>query len=205
MSPTSPEPQCQSAYVCRLRNGEPRAWEDMTQELTPLLRASIARQLRQPVRSANVEECLQMVWTRVYQFRDKIPDATTDEEARTSLRRWLCRVARNAVINRAKQLQRQGERLPVVSLQAGRGSGREGIDPSDHAPSPPSQVGWRSLYQHIRDELDERDRRIVDLLLDGLTYGQIGEQVGLKAEGVRSRMQEIRIHIRRLLARWGSR
>jgi RNA polymerase sigma factor (sigma-70 family) len=177
----------------------------MTQELAPVLRSLMARQLRQPIQSGEVEECLQMVWVRVYEFRDKIPDAPTDEEARTSLRRWLCRVARNAVINRAEQDGRLKKRLPAVSLQAGQGSSARPIDPSDHGPSPPSQVGWRSLYQHIRDELDERDRRIVDLLLDGLTYGQIGEQVGLKAEGVRSRMQEIRLQIRRLLARWGSR
>jgi RNA polymerase sigma factor (sigma-70 family) len=205
MSPTNPEPECRSAYVRRLRAGEPRAWEDMTQELAPVLRSSLARQLRQPVQSGEVEECLQMVWVRVYQFRDKIPDAPTDEEARTSLRRWLWRVARNAVINRAQQDGRQKKRLPAISLQAGQGSSARPIDPSDHGPSPASQVGWRSLYQHIRAELDERDRRIVDLLLDGLTYGQIGEQVGLKAEGVRARMQEIRIQIRRLLARWGSR
>ena len=66
-------------------------------------------------------------------------------------------------------------------------------------PLPTDRVGDKTLYEEVRrSELDERELKIVDMSMEGLTVRQIGEKLGISHVAVIKLRKKIRVKCEKL-------
>jgi RNA polymerase sigma factor (sigma-70 family) len=145
---------------------------------------------------------------RFFQRRTRYPEDATDllhetfsRFARASAEgvlenpaAYLQRIATNLLINRRRRAEHRAAHLPL-----------EFVDLTDPAPSPHDQLEAREALERL-DACLARMRpktRQVFLLrrLEGLSYAQIGAQVGLSVGGVEKQMAKAMAHLDRQLGR----
>ncbi|HEY2253131.1 MAG TPA: RNA polymerase sigma factor [Planctomycetaceae bacterium] len=104
----------------------------------------------------------------------------------TDFRRWLFRIATNAVSAHLRQSLRRQELWDAAALsqQMGRHGDRSGESHSAHAEH--DVLDWPAVYQALL-ELDERDQSIVMLrFFGGCSHEEIAEVVNATAGAVRT-------------------
>lgn len=128
-----------------------------------------------------VQEIVYQLWRAFPSYRREAAPIT-----------WLYRIALNAAIS---ALRRRSRRPAHVSLEA-----------AAHLPSPPAPpIGderLELLYRAIRS-LGEVDRALLMCHLDGLSYRQIGEVLGLSETNVGARLSRTRAKLQELVRGMG--
>ncbi len=131
-------------------------------------------------------------------------------EGRSSFYTWFYRVVMNLCID-AKRRQPPGQTLEwddAREVEAPAGAGLDAVDPERQQWSGPARELERAeLREAIRraiDELPEDARRTLLLReVDGLSYAEIAESLGVPKGTVMSRLHHARRRLRELLAEQG--
>lgn len=120
------------------------------------------------------QEILVKIWQGLDRFRGE-----------SGVRTWIYRIALNTCINVDRKKKRAGERVPLtVDIDLYE-------DVSDNA------LQTRQLYERI-NKLGLVDRSIVLLWLEGISYDEIGEIVGISAKNVSVKLVRIREQLKQM-------
>jgi len=141
--------------------------------------------LRDPEDAKDVaQECLVRLW----RHRERV-------EPGASCRSWLLRSAHNLCVDR---LRRRSSRPEIV-----RDEGAE--DPTDDRPGPERLASSAEIAGRLERallDLDHRDRAVVLLReVEGLTYEEIAELLGLKMGTLKATLHRAREKLRHTLVR----
>ena len=104
---------------------------------------------------------------------------------RSKISTWMYRVALNTAISQLRKTKRQPQILSVEVLDSGQVS-----LPDDQS---------RQLYAAIK-QLNKIEKAIVTLYLDGFSYAEIAETVGITENNVGVRLNRIKRKLRQLVA-----
>ncbi|MDO5442747.1 MAG: sigma-70 family RNA polymerase sigma factor [Bacteroidia bacterium] len=128
--------------------------------------------------SQEIEDLFQEVLVKIWQgfgsFRGE-----------SDVRTWIYRVALNTCINADKKKKRAGEKVPL-SVD---------IDPFEDTNDKALQT--KQLYSRI-NRLGLVDRSIVLLWLEGISYDEIGQIVGISAQNVSVKLVRIREQLKQM-------
>lgn len=125
-----------------------------------------------------IEDLFQDVLLKIWQGFDRF-------RGESSVRTWVWRIALNTCINADMKKKRSGTRVPL-SVD---------IDPFEDNDDKALQTGL--LYGRI-NRLGLVDRSIVLLWLEGISYEEIGEIVGISAGNVSVKLVRIREQLKRM-------
>ncbi len=116
-----------------------------------------------------------------------------------SFRAWLLRIATNACTDELRRRRRR----PQVSLDAGPAAIDGPLEPPDTSDSPEEWALRRETNRHIQDGLMKLplDQRVAVVLCDvqGLSYEEISEALGISLGTVKSRISRGRARLRHIL------
>ena len=129
-----------------------------------------------PDRDDLFQEIITQMWNSIPRFRGDAAVTT-----------WLYRVALNSALAWSRKERKHRERTEPL----------EPHEPALHetARVPDHRLGW--LYEQIA-ELDHVDRSLTLLLLDGLSYRQMAETLGISESHVGVKINRIKSHLRNL-------
>lgn len=101
---------------------------------------------------------------------------------------WLYTVARNNILNRLKKISNEWKALHLLSHKAFQGlPAWDKVETAEYA----------GLLQQAVESLPEQQRKIFHLSRhENLTYGQIGEKLGISNETVKTHLRRALAHIR---------
>lgn len=120
------------------------------------------------------QEILVKIWQGFGSFRGE-----------SDVRTWIYRIALNTCINVDKKKKRAGEKVPL-SVD---------IDPFEDTNDKALQT--KQLYNRI-NRLGLVDRSIVLLWLEGISYDEIGQIVGISAQNVSVKLVRIREQLKQM-------
>ena len=115
-----------------------------------------------------LQEIVFQVWTSIPQYKDKVAEST-----------WIYRVALYTAISWSRKESRRSQRRRELT---------QGADVADETIVDP-QVEW--LYERIA-ELDPIDRSLTLLLLEGFSYREMSETLGMSESNVGVRINRIK-------------
>lgn len=128
--------------------------------------------------SQEIEDLFQEVLVKIWQgfgsFRGE-----------SDVRTWIYRIALNTCINADKKKKRTGEKVPLSVS----------IDPFEDTNDKALQT--KQLYSRI-NRLGLVDRSIVLLWLEGISYDEIGQIVGISAQNVSVKLVRIREQLKQM-------
>jgi RNA polymerase sigma-70 factor (ECF subfamily) len=160
--------------VVRARAGDAAAFAELVAEHGPdVLRLCTVITADQGL----AEDAAQNTWQRAWRRLDTLREPA-------ALRPWLLKVA----ANEAKQLLRRDRRHAVQIL--------DGVEPGTSTATPDDDIALRVALRAL--EPGEREL-LANRYVLGLTSEEIGQQLGLSAEGVRSRLKRVRDRLRKEL------
>ena len=122
------------------------------------------------------QEIATQVWNSIPRFR-----------AESAVTTWLYRVALNSALAWSRKERRHRDR--TQTLEAGEPVLRETSRSKDQ------RLGW--LYEQIA-QLDHVDRSLTLLLLDGYSYREMAETLGISENYVGVKINRIKTHLRNL-------
>lgn len=120
------------------------------------------------------QEILVKIWQGFGSFRGE-----------SDIRTWIYRIALNTCINVDKKKKRAGEKVPLSV----------NIDPFEDTNDKALQT--KQLYSRI-NRLGLVDRSIVLLWLEGISYDEIGQIVGISAQNVSVKLVRIREQLKQM-------
>lgn len=115
-------------------------------------------------------------------------------ETETDFRRWLFRIATNAVVTHARQTRRRTELLQTAARQGRFGRATDGTPSTEHDP-----LDWPALHAALA-ELDERDQTIITLrFFADCSHEEIADVVGASVGAVRTALSRALAKLREKL------
>ena len=120
------------------------------------------------------QEVLVKIWSGFDRFRGE-----------SNVRTWIYRIALNTCINSDNKKKRSGVRVPL-SVD---------IDPFEDTDD--SALQTQQLYKRI-NRLGLVDRSIVLMWLEGISYDEIGEIIGISANNVSVKLVRIREQLKKM-------
>lgn len=83
----------------------------------------------------------------------------------------------------------------VAAIQPGSEGSGSGLEPVGDEPSPEESVALAELVDHMKTGLNERQRHVFDMRLDGYTLAEISEHIQLSLAMVHRIMEQVRAHV----------
>src|SRR5262249_8897495 len=102
--------------------------------------------------------------------------------------------ARRKIARHWRKLQRQ-QRLDIHAAETCAGQDLRTCPNSTEA-DPAQAAEYNDLLRHICSQLEERDRRVIDLRLQGFSTAEVARQLGLDADVLRVRLSRLRRRVR---------
>jgi RNA polymerase sigma-70 factor, ECF subfamily len=171
--------------IDRAAQGDQAARAELIEKHYPtLLRKADSLLPRDQRAPASANDVVQEALLKFLQHLKDAPDAGKEDP-----RQYLEAIVRNTVVDTQRRLPPQ-KHLP---LQA-QDSTSPGVDPEAREPTPAEVLAERDRKARVQlalDDLDEDDRRLIELRQEGLTHGQIAARLGLSAAAVKKRHQRV--------------
>lgn len=190
---TDAPPADDAALVARARDGELAAYNTLVLRYQNAVYSLALRILSSPEAA---EDATQEAFIRGFRRLDSFRGG--------NFRSWLFSIVANAARD---ELRRRGRR-PQLSLDAARDDpDHADLDPPDSGPTPgeaAEQSELRRLLEHALTQLPDDWRTVVVLSdIQGLSYQEIAETVGVATGTVKSRLSRARGRMRDLLRESG--
>lgn len=143
----------------------------------PHIQRVVRRRLHQNLRSKfDSVDFVQMVWASFFADRGRIAKIREPEE----LIRYLVTMARNKVVDESRR------RLKYQKHNIGRERPLADVAEPPRRQDTPSQIASaRERWAGWLREQSERNRRVVELRMSGMTYDEIGQRLGMHERTVR--------------------
>jgi RNA polymerase sigma factor (sigma-70 family) len=106
--------------------------------------------------------------------------------------KYLKQVVRRCAYGLLKEIYRRSHEVPL-DLE------RSEIEPAQHASTPETIFGANELRDELSKTLNSEERRLFNLMLDGLTTEDIGKSLGISYGSAGVRLHRMRGRIRKLL------
>ena len=167
--------------VQRSQNGDPSAFNELLLKYRNRVMGVAVRMLGD---RAEAEDLAQDVFVKVYH-------ALNGFRGESLFSTWLYRITANSCLNHRKKQKHE--------IQLARGFDGLALIPSDGASNPHSLLEKKELTLLLEKAIQAlpRERRIILILRDieGLSYEQIGETLGVELGTVRSRLHRARLEV----------
>lgn len=109
---------------------------------------------------------------------------------------FLETVVRNVAYNRIRALKSASRSAQVISIEDARAKRKVPIESAvDHASREADALRRKQLHDAIA-ALPEGQRHAIQLWLDGFSYSDIANALGVTAEAIKSRLREAKKHLR---------
>lgn len=178
MSPSRDDEREFSESIAAIREGSQTAIWTLIERYAPHIERVVRRRLDKQTRTCfETVDFVQMVWASFFREPRRITTFQSAEE----LIRYLGAMARNKVTDVTRQMRaakndRRREQ-PIEMLDQ---------PPSLHAARPPDEIAIaREMWFRMFSQQSERDRQMVELRIQGLTFVEIGERLGTNERTVR--------------------
>lgn len=171
-----------SLLVRRIRDGDRRALETLLQQEVPWIRKIVHRRLGGVVRAMHDTD--DVVHDLVVRILTRGP--VLQVESRSHFQNLMACMVRNSLCSKAKPNRAQPAPggADRVALDLDRGVATTTIAPPDAA-SKAEECAWLWLAVEFLDDLDQDVVRL--RAVDGLTFGDIGERLGMQENAVNRR------------------
>lgn len=192
MSPSRPNTDAE--LIAEARAGGPQGYEKLFKKYHNLVYTVTYKYLR------NQEEALDATQeTFIKAFR-----GLGDFREGASFKIWLVRIACNTAIDQTRARARRAREVSLAGVAPEQSVATTG---TGGQPGPPEELETRELKEAISaaiTELGPKHRQVVTLSsLEGMSYQEIAEVVGISRGTVMSRLYHARRKLRQILARRG--
>ena len=180
------EPMEFQDLVRRVRAGEEDAAAELVRMYEPEIRREVRLRLKGP-QLRRVIDSMDICQSVLSNFFVRAALGEFDLEEPRQLVRLLVRMARNRVVDWARRLgaERRGGGVDWTIYQV---PGAEQMLPGQD-PTPSVEASATDLLEEFRKRLTPEERVIVDRRLEGLTWEQIGAELGESAQALRKRWE----------------
>lgn len=167
----------------RAFSGSRGAQSELALRYEPLLRRFIGSQLGSRMRARNsVSDLSQETFTQVFKATlESLPDDANLEVFESLLKRHAIWV----ILNRVKELDRLPQLLDSSEVMAALDRGVHGRRPTGPVTSGDDLRWVLELVEH----LDEKYRVVIQMYVNGASYKEIAQALGLRVDNVRKRIQ----------------
>lgn len=175
--------------IAREAHGDPARFSELYERIAPALYAWSAIRIRPAMRGAlDPEDVVQEVWSRAWKaFPTYDPQAST-------FRMWIFRIGKNVMLEGFRKIQRGGRGEAGPSTRA-----FQLANVADPASAVSQRVARDDSIQKLLDwvhALEEDERQLfVHCGLEGLSYTEAGERMGLQKDTVAKRWQGLRARV----------
>lgn len=187
--------------VDRAKHGDPDALNGLCRLVQPYLLRLAQKVLGTGWPDKSISDLTQETWVRAWQGIGGFRGANNDEDTGALLRAWLAQTMKNVWHNQQRFDNAQCRKPSagfVVALAAGIGKDTSHAeqDPAAHDPTPSQNLRAKEqlalLERAVGNLNEECDRDIVRLrFFNGMSFGEIGEQLGRDESTIRYRLQRI--------------
>ena len=169
----------------QLRDGNQEAAWRLTELFAPhVIRVIKKRKQGMPASKVGTSDFMQMVWQSFFEEREQFERIRTPDD----LVRLLVTMARNKVVDEARR-QYQTEKYNVLREQPL--PGHDASDLADQRSLPEIVAMARECWEQIMTGQPDRNRRIVELRLEGQNYVDIAADLGIHERTVRKVIEEL--------------
>ncbi|HKB23657.1 MAG TPA: sigma-70 family RNA polymerase sigma factor [Methylomirabilota bacterium] len=178
-----------SALVERVRAGDVTAFEPLVEKYRQRVYRLACNVLRDPEEARDVA---QEAFIRAFQ-------ALPNFRGQSAFYTWLFRITLNVASDRARQRAARGRALGTERVEEGDWE-RTLVDPGETPADSAARAEDRSRIERALESLPEHHRAIIMLSdLEGLSYREIAEVLGIPMGTVMSRLHNARKRLRRAL------
>lgn len=181
-----------------LQSGEPDVLHRFYAKFGPMLRAVAAKRVSpQLQRRFDADDVVQSTF-RTFFRRAQGGDFLFEDNQR--LWSLLCAITLTKLREKARFHQRQSRSAEREQPDCFNGSGTTGADslPAD-GPAPEAALEFSEELEHILSDLDEPERRLIDLKLQDRTNDEAAEALGVSERTVRRMLAALQVKFARLL------
>jgi RNA polymerase sigma factor (sigma-70 family) len=165
----------------QIRAGDGDAAEEFVRTYEPYVRQVVRARLR-VLRLRRVADSSDFCQAVMASFLIRATVGEYDVAGSIELKRLLGRMAINKVVDLARKPE---FRRPVLTVSS---PGVKGVEPIAPGPGPASQLAWTDLLQAVRARLTDSERSVSELRTEGLSWNDVAERLGEKADAVRNRL-----------------
>jgi RNA polymerase sigma factor (sigma-70 family) len=178
--------------VTRVQLGDEDALAELTQRYEPEVRLAarvlLGRFLRTHLDSVDLVQSVHH--TLMLGLRQNRFTLTTPQQ----LLGLAVTMVRRKIARHWRKLQRQ-QRLDIHAAETCAGQDLRTC-PHSTEPDPAQAAEYNDMLRHICSQMEERDRRVIDLRLQGYSTAEVARQLGLDADVLRVRLSRLRRRLR---------
>lgn len=185
-------------FILRLRSNDDTAYDELVRIYHAPLYRIACRMLQDPGEAADVtQDIFVKVFRNIGRFKGQ-----------SSLKTWIFKIGLREILNRIRWSRRR-QRQSTVSLEQGFGNAAAECAPiqiADDGPTPEAALERREREDAIQQALWKlsREHRSIVILRDiqGISYGEISEILGISMGTVKSRLARARLELKKRLMRY---
>jgi RNA polymerase sigma factor (sigma-70 family) len=178
--------------VARVQVGDEDALLELTQRYEPEVRLAarvlLSRFLRTHLDSVDLVQSVHH--TLMLGLRQNKFALTTPQQ----LLGLAVTMVRRKIARHWRKLQRQ-QHLDIHAAETCAGQDQRTC-PSSTEADPARTAEYNDMLRHLCSQLDERDRRVIELRLQGYSTAEVARQLGLDADVLRVRLSRLRRRLR---------
>jgi RNA polymerase sigma factor (sigma-70 family) len=174
--------------------GSEEAVMELAETYTPHILRSVRRCMSPKIRpKLDSQDVAQTLWASLLLRRSELLRLKTREQ----LIAYLVRASRNKVAEKAVKLRTQKrdidreEPLGLAGSPIGNRRVSQGNEPCSREPTPSTHASLRERWRKAISTASERDRRIVELVLQRRTYDEIGQILAIHEQTARRAVEKL--------------
>jgi len=185
----------EALFVSRLQANEDAAYDELVRTYSAAIYQVAYRMLGDPADASDVvQEIFLKVFKNIGGFK-----------AEAALKTWIFRIAFSEILNRLRWWKRR-HRYATVSLDE-EGNGKPGSDIAVHSGPTPEEIlqfkEREAAIQHALRKLSGEHRSIIVMRdIEGFSYNEIADVLGISMGTVKSRLARARADLKKSLMRY---